>query len=97
MTQVEIELMIAKNKQLEADIIDVRDRLGRCLNLSSYQQTALAELACLCASVKRHQQTTNEFATGEKFTDELNEIVEKRVSMNWGELYEKLHRSGANF
>jgi hypothetical protein len=34
MTQVEIELMIAKNKQLEADIIDVRDRLGRCLRES---------------------------------------------------------------
>lgn len=66
------------------------------LNLSSAQQSALAELACLCASIKHHQQTKGEFAT-EEHIDELNSIVEKRVSMNWGEVYDKLHRTGANF
>lgn len=66
------------------------------LRLTSVEQSALAELCCLCASIKRHMQQNNEFAT-EAHIDELNHIVERRQSMNWSDLYDKLHRSGANF
>lgn len=81
---------------LRFKVKELEDDLRKSLRMSSYQQSALAELAELCAAVKRHQEVTGEFATSEKFTDQLNGIVEKRVSINWGEVYDKLHRSGAN-
>lgn len=64
------------------------------LNLSAGQQNALAELAVLMASV-RYAHSKDTTATQEH-TETLDEIADRWDQLNWGELYDKLHRTGAN-
>lgn len=65
------------------------------LKLSQRQQSALAELCTLAAAVKHRINTAGEYPSP-AMAETLGEIVERFDSINWGELYDRLHRSGAN-
>ena len=65
------------------------------LKLSQRQQDALADLCTLAAAVKRRIDVEREYPSPE-MADRLGEIVERFDGINWGEMYDKLHRSGAN-
>lgn len=65
------------------------------LHLSAYQQDALAELARAAAAVHWRlfgQQEEPTKAQQQAFVD----AVLRFEQINWGELYDKLHRTGAN-
>lgn len=65
------------------------------LILSQYEQDALADLAQHCASVKHEIESTQNYPSAEKM-QRFADTVERFERINWGELYDKLHRSGAN-
>lgn len=69
------------------------------LNLSPRSQTALSEFASLASSTKHYLDTLGtkiNFANiGEKFC----EILDRHYNISpqdWGVIYDKLHRTGAN-
>lgn len=65
------------------------------LTLSAYQQDALAELATHCAAIAYHWRQHNRQPTEdqlERFTD----TIDRFDRINWGDLYDRLHRTGAN-
>lgn len=65
------------------------------LNLTAYEQSALAELSCCAAGVAWQLFGKNEEAT-ERQLQEFADVVMRFDKINWGTLYDKLHRSGAN-
>ena len=64
------------------------------LNLSAGQQNVLAELCILMSSV-RYAHDQDKPATQEHL-EQLDTIAERFGRINFGELYDKLHRTGAN-
>ena len=64
------------------------------LTMTAGQQNALAELATLLSSVRYHH-TQGKPATQEHL-EQLDTIAERFGRINFGELYDKLHRTGAN-
>lgn len=65
------------------------------LNLSQYEQDALAELSIVAASVKWQIFGTKQNVS-QKTLDEFVDVVMRFDRINWGTMYDKLHRSGAN-
>jgi hypothetical protein len=68
------------------------------LNLTPMRQSALAAMAQLAATT-RHQLDTplgdvDYAAVGEKFCELLDRF--DLTSQEWGEVYDKLHRTGSN-
>lgn len=64
------------------------------LNLSAGQQDALAQLCILLSSVSyAHDQNK---PANQEHIDQLDTIADRFDRINWGELYDKLHRTGAN-
>jgi len=65
------------------------------LKLSSYEQSALAELSVAASSVHWTYFGKGEEAT-QKQLEQFAEVVLRFDKINWGTMYDKLHRSGAN-
>jgi len=72
------------------------------LKLSQNQQNALAELSAAANSLKFHRNNIKlpdisyniaVRKAEEKFTD----VIDRFHGINWGELYDKLHRTGSNY
>lgn len=66
------------------------------LNLTSREQSALADLCALAKAIQYRHLTVGEYST-DKQNEELNEIIERFDCVRWDVLYDKLHRTGANF
>lgn len=73
------------------------------LKLSAYQQDALAELASVISRVKRRMEQAPQYTSPESqaareqmTSDDIEQTIERFERINWGELYDKLHRTGAN-
>lgn len=65
------------------------------LNLSSYEQSALAELSSICHSIKYKFDTEGVAAV--EYFDSIISVIDKFDKIKWDQLYDKLHRTGANF
>ena len=65
------------------------------LRLSAYQQDALAELATHCAAIAYHWREHNRQPTEEQL-ERFTDTIDRFDRINWGDLYDRLHRTGAN-
>jgi len=81
---------------LNAFAREIKMALAGQLILSSYQQTALAEVCSLVAT-PAYRIRNGEMPDMEKLGDGVVDHLERFHKIDWNDLYDKLHRSGANF
>ena len=65
------------------------------LDLTSYEQDALAEICCATQSIQYRHKSKFEAATAEQLQT-FEEAIMRFDKIRWDVLYDKLHRSGAN-
>lgn len=83
---------------LKAFAREIKMALAGQLILSSYQQTALAEICSLVAT-PAYRIGNGEMPNIDmtKLSDDLIDHLQRFDKIDWNDLYDKLHRSGANF
>lgn len=68
----------------------------RSITLTDYQQNCLAEISQLASSVAWKIRQKKEYPTAQEL-EQFAEIVLKYEKINWGTMYDIMHRRGANF
>lgn len=67
------------------------------LNLNSFEQSALAAACQELASLRRILFVEEKPLDPQDVTRRIKDVIYRFERAEWGKLYDKLHRTGANF